>query len=620
MWARREEMRRNNIMSKRGLFNSYLNNLSFSKKFALLFVFSIMIPVLVQNIVYYHQTEQSVQAEMLEKLNDAMNDKAEKINNMLSGAVSLMKAYCNNETLYRYLDYTYDRELEYLIQYQEAFQLLFSDSMLYPYEISNMMIYTDNDTILNGAVVRTLNPIDKETLGEALSYVSLQPIEGKSRIYFRTAHEKSRFARTVDTRSISLLIIFDHYSQYSKYQKILRANLNTSYMERVLLESNLFENMFLVDSENHIISAANSYSNIGEMAVYNEQEQEKNEGYTVLKKELSDFHITLYGIYDDRAIAKEFSHSRLMSFAISILCLLFALCCVYLVVANMNRRLERLVKQSEEIAKGNFVLYKPEISGKDEFSVLEESINQMSQQLTELIDKEYKSRIIQAELEKETNQARFLALQSQVNPHFMFNALESIRLKAVVKGEKETAQMIRYMARMFRNLIEWRDNIITLREEMNFLDEFLHIQNYRFGDEFSYEINVAEEAWDCLIPKMILQPLVENACVHGVEAVSDNRWVKVDAVVCGEYLKLSIEDNGGGMTDEKLKELRAMLSGQPAAGKSVGLWNVYRRLNLYYGDTCSFEIDSVYGSGTKCQISIPIGNEKRDYDFTLNGE
>ena len=202
----------------------------------------------------------------------------------------------------------------------------------------------------------------------------------------------------------------------------------------------------------------------------------------------------------------------------------------------------------------------------------------------------------------------------------MFNALESIRLKAVVKGEKETAQMIRYMARMFRNLIEWRDNIITLREEMNFLDEFLHIQNYRFGDEFSYEINVAEEAWDCLIPKMILQPLVENACVHGVEAVSDNRWVKVDAVVCGEYLKLSIEDNGGGMTDEKLKELRAMLSGQPAAGKSVGLWNVYRRLNLYYGDTCSFGVGSVNGSGTRCQISIRIRNEKRDYDFTLNGE
>lgn len=598
-------------MSKRGWLNSYLNNLSFSKKFAILFVFSIMIPVLVQNIVYYHQTEQSVQTEMLEKLNDAMNDKADKINSMLSGAVSIMKSYCNNETLYRYLDYTYDRDLEYLIQYQDAFQLLFSESILYPYEISNMLIYTDNDTILNGSIVRTLNPFNGETLGEELSYVNLQPVGEKHRIYFRTAHEKSRFAKAIDTRSMSLLIVLDHYSQFSKYQKILRANLNSSYMERVLLESNLFENMFLVDSENRIISAANSYSNIGEMAVYNDQEKEKNAGYTVLKKELSDFHITLYGIYDDRAISEEFAYSRLMSFAISILCLLFALGCVYLVVGNMNRRLERLVKQSEEIAKGNFVLHKPEISGKDEFSVLEESINQMSRQLTELIDKEYKAKIVQAELEKETNQARFLALQSQVNPHFMFNALESIRLKAIVKGEKETARMIRYMARMFRNLIEWRDNIITLREEMNFLDEFLHIQNYRFGDEFSYEINVAEEAWDCLIPKMILQPLVENACVHGVEAVSDNRWVKVEAFVCGEYLKLLIEDNGGGMTDEKLKELRTMLSGEPAVGKSVGLWNVYRRLTLYYGDTCSFEIDSVCGSGTRCRISIPLGKGKR---------
>lgn len=165
--------------------------------------------------------------------------------------------------------------------------------------------------------------------------------------------------------------------------------------------------------------------------------------------------------------------------------------------------------------------------------------------------------------------------------------------------------MIKYMAKMFRNLLDWNDNIITLREEIGFLDEFLHIQNYRFEDEFSYEIDVTEEAYECFLPKMTLQPLVENACVHGVEAVSSDRWISVKACVEMDKLRLEVEDNGGGMTAEKLQELRDMLKGEANTGKSVGLWNVYRRLVLYYGEGFSFEINSVLKKGTVCIIKIP---------------
>ena len=221
---------------------------------------------------------------------------------------------------------------------------------------------------------------------------------------------------------------------------------------------------------------------------------------------------------------------------------------------------------------------------------------------------QYKAQVQQAQLERETNQARFLALQSQVNPHFMFNALESIRLKARVKGEIETAQMIKYMAKMFRNLIEWDDNIITVREEIAFLDEFLHIQEYRFEDEFSYEIHVQEEAYECKIPKMILQPLVENACVHGLEAIEDKRLV--DICVTTDFTKnmlyLQVEDNGGGMTAEKLEALKVSFQENDEKGKSVGLKNVYRRLSLYYGDHMTFDIESVVGKGTICRICIPL--------------
>lgn len=585
--------------------NHFFNNLSFKKKFICLFLCGIAIPMLILNIVYYWQTEKNVQEELLGKINDAMDDKAERINNTLSDTLSLVKGYYDNETIYRYLDYEYRRELDYLIKYQDTLQVLFSDTNLYPYQIRNVLIYTDNDTLLNGAYVRILENINLELLDENLSYSNLEQITGEKDIYFRVAHENSRFPKAFDSRSLSFLCFFNHFRQYTKYNKLLRVDLDPGYLEKVLLESNLFENMLLTDSKGRIVVAANEYSNSGTMELFDIESLENKNDVMVLSRSIGNFPLTLYGTYDRNMISQEFQQSRTLSICISLLCLLFALICVFAVVDNMNNRLYMLIEQSKEIAKGNFIQNKSVDEEFDEFSILENSINKMSAQLMDLIDRDYKAQITRAEQEKETNQARLLALQSQVNPHFMFNALESIRLKAMVKGETETSVMIKYMAKMFRNLIEWDNNIIKLKEEIKFLDEFLHIQNYRFGDEFSYEIEVSDQAYDCMLPKMMLQPLVENACVHGVEAVTDDRWVKLEACVEDGWLKLQVTDNGGGMTLEKLKELKDMLKGENKAGKSVGLWNVYRRLILYYGDGFRFDIDSVPGKGTQCIICIP---------------
>jgi len=589
----------------RGRLKAYFNNLSFARKLILLFLCGIVIPMLVQNVVYYRQTEKNIQRQMLEKLNEAMDDKAEKLNSALLNALSLAKSNYSNEALYRYLDYEYGRDLDYLIRYQEALQALFSETNLYLYQVRNVLVYTDNDTLFNGSYIRKLSEMNLETLGENLLYLNVQPIAGEQGIYFRVAYEDSSFPKTYDSRSLSIISIYDHYRQYAKYGKLLRVDLDLGNMEEILLETNLFENMFLTDSDGSVVVAANGYSNSGAMDRFCAEDMEQREDVMILSRDIGKFPLTLYGVYDKDMISQEFRQSRVLSIGISLLCLLFALACVYAAVGNMNRRLYKLVEQSKEIAKGNFVQSKSANEGNDEFSVLENSMNQMSVQLVDLIDREYKAQIIRAEQEKEANKARFLALQSQINPHFMFNALESIRLKSIIKGETETADMIKYMAKMFRNLIEWENNIITLKEEINFLDEFLHIQNYRFEDEFSYEINVSEQALSCMVPKMMLQPLVENACVHGVEALSDNRWVRIRACVEESWLKLEVEDNGGGMPPEKLQELKAMLKGETNAGRSVGLWNVYRRLVLYYGEEFRFDIDSVQGQGTRCVICIP---------------
>ena len=593
------------MRSFRKWLGGILGRISFLQKFALLFLVGVVMPMVLQNVVYYWQTEKNIQKEMLDKINEAVDDKAQKISDTLSGALSVVRNYNDNEILYRYLDYEYGRDLEFLIQYQDAIRELFSNnSSIYFHQIGKVIIYTDNRTMLNSSYIRKLYGTDRQKLNEELNYLNVQPVDIEDGVYLRIAYEDRKFQKVYDSRSISLLCELEHYKQYDKYLKLLRVDIDLGSLESILRESNLFENIILADTEGRIIAAANEYRNAGGMEVFMSSE-EREDGMIVLSRPIEGFPLTLYGVYDPRMISEEFRQSRRLSVGISIGCIAFALICVFSSVNSINRRLGRLVTQSEEIAKGNFVQIGLSEAGQDEFSILEKSINRMSFQLQELIDKEYKEQIFRAELEKETNQAKLLALQEQVNPHFMFNALESIRLKAAAKGERETAGMIKYMAKMFRNLLEWDDNIITLRNEIGFLDEFLHIQNYRFEDEFSYEIDVEEEAYECLLPKMMLQPLVENACVHGVEAVSTDRWVRVKAGVEAGRLWLTVEDNGGGMSEEKLKQLRDMLKGEAKADKSVGLWNVYRRLVLYYGETFSFEISSILKKGTVCMISIP---------------
>lgn len=584
--------------------NWFMYRLSFVGKLRLLFCGGIIFPMLVLNVVNYWQTERNVQEELIETMNTALDDKAEKIEAVLEETVSLARGYNGREELYQYLDRQYDKKLDCLVLYQELITPMFAQERLYPYHVKAICMYCDNPTLLNGTYVKRMVQESSETLGEELVYLNCGQVAGEDKILFRIAHKDNRYMKLSGSRSMSILCVMDHYRAYDSYEKIMRIDLDLDYLGNLLKETGLFQNILLVDSGDRVVAAANSY-NSAELPPEFDRKGEETQKTVLLSRTVGRFPLVLYGSYDREAIAREFRQSRWNSVTIFLVCLLLALVFIYVLAESMNRRLAALTELSVEISKGNFIQSRPEQEGRDEFSVLEKSMNQMSLRLEELIDRDYKAQLTRMELEKETNQARLLALQSQVNPHFMFNALESIRLKALMKGEKETAGVIRYLARMFRNLLEWDNNVISMEEEIGFLDEFLHIQSYRFEDEFSYEIHVSREAAGCRIPKMLLQPLVENACVHGVEAITEDRWLMVWADVQNGWLEVAVEDNGGGMPPERLQELQRMLGGEQPNGKSVGLWNVNKRLTLSYGKEAGLHLESVQGRGTRCFFHIP---------------
>ena len=410
----------------RQLAHHFFYNIAFVNKMIFLFCIGILVPMIFQQTVYYLETERGIKERMLATVNEALDDKTLKITSVLSETAALEKRYSTNETLYQCLDKKYTKDLDYLIQYQETFQVLFSETNLYPYHIRMVRLYTDNPTLMNGAYVRKTEDMSLESLGETLDYVNVYPMNGERDTYVRTSHETRRIAGTSDSRSLSVIRAFNHYRQYDTYQKLIRVDVECEDLLEILRETNLFDNMILTDSNGRVIAALNQYSNSGRMDSF-DAEQIKNNGQMLLSRELSDFGLTLYGSYDMNSISQEFQSSRVQSIFLAAISILFALGCVYLVAGNISRRLNRLVTQADEIAQGNFIKKAESSTAQDEFGVLEKSMDRMSAQLEDLIEREYKAQVQQAQLERETNQARFLALQSQVNPHFMFNALESIR-------------------------------------------------------------------------------------------------------------------------------------------------------------------------------------------------
>ncbi len=600
-------------MGKVRYWGRVMNKISMFEKLLILFIGCVAIPLGIQNIVYYKQIEENIQKQMVQRLDEALTDKADKLNGYLSGAVSLLRLYHRKEQLYDYLDHIYTDELDYLTVYQDELKGLFDESTLYYLQVKEIVAYTDNPTVFGGAYIERVENTDKEDLIRKVVEEGAEDwnmdVSGDDqfRTIFRVAREPSRLTASED-RSISIFCPLDYYSQYDRYHKILRLNMNLSYMDDVLTENNLFDNMILTDKEDQILLSAHSFRQYGEFDIFDREEAERE--MVIIERKVGNFPLVLYGIYDPRMITTELRKSLFQTLPVSVGGLALATLCLLLVAGNITRRVRRVVEQSEKIAGGDFVRMDYDEDGKDEISILEKSMNQMSIRLERLIENEYHAEVVRARLEQETTQAKLLALQSQVNPHFMFNALESIRLKAVAKGETETARMIKYMSKMFRELITWDNSIIRLEDEIRFLDRFLHIQEYRFEDEFAYQIEVGENAALCMVPKMMVQQLVENACIHGVEAITNERFVSVRAVAEEGKLIMTVEDNGGGIAPKKLEKIRRELRCGEKNSGSVGLSNVYRRLKLYYGDNFTFEIESVWKKGTKCEICIPATREE----------
>lgn len=266
---------------------------------------------------------------------------------------------------------------------------------------------------------------------------------------------------------------------------------------------------------------------------------------------------------------------------------------------TLSKKVKLLAKNMSRIRDGKFDVF-VDTSGRDEISELSASFKSMVERINNLINEVYI-------LDIKKKEAEINALQSQINPHFLFNTMESIRMNLWNKQDYETSEIIQKFAKLLRKSIEWGNDKITLEREMELVEIYLKIQQYRYKDKFHYEIRIDESLNEYLLPKFTVQPIVENAIGHGIEMKKGKGMLCIFSEIAGDDVRIVVQDDGVGMDEERLELLKKDIYGgnSETVGTRIGIRNVHQRLQLFYGEKYGVSISSKKGGGTRVEIAIP---------------
>ena len=321
---------------------------------------------------------------------------------------------------------------------------------------------------------------------------------------------------------------------------------------------------------------------------------------SLIKEEI--FQYVFYEIRDmqlEKAEMDTFYNRAMTGSIISlvILSLMVAMFSIYL-PNSFAKPITDLIGVTDRVSKGDLDARSLNDSN-DEVGVLAHSMNQMIEKINELLEQitVEQIRIREAELE---------LLQLQINPHFLYNTLDTIIWLAEGGDEKRVVSMVKSLSAFFRTSLSRGRDIITLKEELVHAKSYLEIQQFRYQDILTYSIDVPDEFSECMIPKITIQPLVENALYHGIKNKRGGGKIVISAKSEGDDLMISVTDDGIGMSDERLAEVVAGLEGdRPSENAIYGLYNVNERIKLKFGSKYGITLHSVFNEGSTCDILLP---------------
>lgn len=580
-----------------------LNNCSIRRKLLIIYILCVLIPMFVTYSLMVYTVKSNEKKEQRINIDHVIDRVTYNLNGVIDECMMLSNHIIDDDKLNNIISTEYNSPVEY---YDNYFNLL-NDTRIKDYynpqHIYRINVYVENDSIINSANIFKLTD---EIKGREWYKQYIQNNENTT-ITVEYDKEKKIFVDSNSSRVISIVRKLDKYNDDK--EKIVKIDINYNALLGNILNEQMDEKLYIVNEDKILLSNKEKYypeENFKSINVINQNNILREESLK-LNESKNEWKIIFT---EDKQLSMDYLKSTKKPFIALIIFNLILPTIVISLISNSLRNRVKLINTYLDKVKNEEFNVIDKVEGKDEIGSLIESYNLMVLKIKELIEVVFKEDAEKKLLQLAKKQSELKALQSQVNPHFMFNTLETIRMRSLIKKEEETAEIIEKLSMILRKTINWGDDNITIKEEMMFVKNYIDIQKYRFGEKLSYNFYIQEECNNFKIPKLSILTFVENSCVHGVQDSEDNTSINVSVFKDMEYLYIEISDTGEGISKDMLNEIRRKIKEANFElfneSKSIGMFNAFIRMKMYFNNNIFFEIESKEKEGTDITLKIAM--------------
>lgn len=567
----------------------------------------IIIPLFIIGFYLNREIQLIMINQVVQETNANMDRIENRINYVLERVVYISESAHTEAKSSYFANHEFQSSLDIFQLYREdpLFDDLFDDFVTRYSEISDMRFYTFNPTALNaGRVFRlTEEVINTHWFETAVSS------EGRITWMFKIDELTGR-----EHFILTRLIIGEN----EKHLGILNIYVNQNSLRSVFLNENseselLLTHEMVVFYENEILITGNSFTNqllestnsIEGMLYYLETDESvKVNIRNVVLRGFMDNEIQILSIIPIEQVTAQVNLVMQRVFLVVGICLLLSATLILIFIKRFHDRVNAVKNAMNQVAKGNFNIA-PTIESKDEIGEIYEQLYKTMVAMQELMRENFIQSVQTEQWKVKQKESEFKRLANQINPHFIYNTLEMIRVGILKSGATDASRMIGLLGQLLRRSLETHEKFIPLEQEIEFINMYLQIQQLRFKDKMEYDIQINVDDSYKIMP-LLIQPIVENAFVHGVEMKSGKCKISISVYEKEDLLIIDVEDNGVGIAPQRLVALKEILNTPKDDDfESIGLKNIAQRIELYYGKPYGILFESEENIKTKISLQLP---------------
>ena len=581
--------------------------------------FILVIAVLVSLLGYFSMTfsEQSIRTQMLDSIQETMNQMGENIEGEIQKVLDVSAQVCLNEELCTVLQEEKPGTIEEYYSKDKTMRQILNESYAAYFSVEDVFVCSYNGSVYGS---------DKNKLSLTADYDFTRTgwfadmKQSGAGVSILSQYDSSSYISTGEPQKLFSIVKKIYNYRSGKEIGCLIVHMNSDILGNVLqsVNSNEYQQCLIIDNNKKIIYHPDSdyigtqyrEARVSELLTmengYMESLSEK--GYLVF----STSAVTgwsVISVVDNKYIMDSINRLRLFLILTAVFCVVLSVYFASYISKTISDPVARLQRKMYQVGEGDFDI-RAATGASDEIGQLTLSFDKMVERTKQLIENVYQSEIYQKE-------AELNALQAQINPHFLYNTLQTIDMMAEEEGADEISDACQALSKIFRYSINRGQEFVHVQDEIVHIENYMLIQKLRFGGKLEVRYDIQNECRELYIVKLLTQPMVENAVVHGMENVLDKCYVTIRVYRKEDCLYAEVEDNGTGIAPGQLMELNEKLARSAEQKmvhevdyvknhRSIGLENTNARIKLYFGQEYGITITSEEGTGTKVCIKLPV--------------